>query len=102
MSETAQPLSQAQRIDAVCRRFEQAWKAGPPPRIADYLGDISEPERSFLLRELIALDMDYRRKAGETTQVEEYQAQFPSRISRSSPLCRHPKRWLPWAPKSTS
>jgi serine/threonine protein kinase len=30
------------------------------------------------LRELIALDMDYRRKEGETPQVEEYQAQFPS------------------------
>jgi hypothetical protein len=36
-SETALPLSVARRVDAVCYRFEMAWKAGqrPPARPKD-------------------------------------------------------------------
>jgi WD40 repeat protein/tetratricopeptide (TPR) repeat protein len=71
------PLSAEQRINAVCNRFELAWKAEPRPRIEDYLGDTPEPERSALLRELIALDTYYRRQAGEDPRPEEYQARFP-------------------------
>jgi serine/threonine protein kinase/WD40 repeat protein len=71
------PVSQAQRVNAVCDRFERAWQAGLRPRIEDYLGDTPEPERAALLRELIALDMAYRRKAGEQPQLDEYHARFP-------------------------
>jgi serine/threonine protein kinase len=70
--------SRLQRIDEICDRFEEAWQTGQRPRLDDYLGDTSECERSALVRELIALDIDYRRKEGETPQVEEYRAQFPS------------------------
>ncbi len=35
------PLSLAQRVDAVCYRFEEAWKTaavdGPPPRVEEFL-----------------------------------------------------------------
>src|SRR5262249_47928658 len=68
-------------VDQVCDSFESAWKTagcnGPRPRIEDYLGDTPEPRRSALLRELIALDIDYRRQAGERPGVEEYQTRFP-------------------------
>jgi probable HAF family extracellular repeat protein len=66
------------RIDQVCDRFELAWQAGPRPRIDDYLSDTPEPERSLLLRELIALDIDYRRQAGEQPQPEDYRVWLPS------------------------
>jgi serine/threonine protein kinase len=59
------PLSAARRINEACNRFELAWQTGQRPGIADYLGDTPEPERSALLRELVALDVDYRRQAGE-------------------------------------
>jgi serine/threonine protein kinase/WD40 repeat protein len=72
------PLAGEARIDEICDRFEQAWKAGSRPRIEDYLGDCAEPERSVLLRELIALEIDYRRRAGEQPQAEEYRARFSS------------------------
>jgi hypothetical protein len=39
----------------VCDRFELAWQASQRPRIEDYLDDTPEPERSILLRELVAL-----------------------------------------------
>jgi serine/threonine protein kinase/WD40 repeat protein/Tfp pilus assembly protein PilF len=71
-------LPQMRRIDAVCAQFEKAWKTGPRPRIDDYLGDLQEPERSLLVRELIALDIDYRRHAGEQPQARDYQTQWPS------------------------
>jgi hypothetical protein len=48
-----EPLSQAQRVDRVCDRFEGAWQAGQRPRIEDYLGEVPEPERSRLIRELL-------------------------------------------------
>ena len=48
-------LAEEQRINEVCNRFELAWKAQEEPRIDDYLGDWAEPERSALLRELLAV-----------------------------------------------
>jgi serine/threonine-protein kinase len=57
------PLSAAQWINAVCNRFERAWRAGQRPRVEDYLGDAPEPRRAALLRELVALEIDYRRQA---------------------------------------
>jgi WD40 repeat protein/tRNA A-37 threonylcarbamoyl transferase component Bud32 len=66
----------ARRIDQVCNHFEHAWRSSPPPRIEDFLSDATEPERSALLRELILLDVDYRRRRGEVPRTEDY-ARFP-------------------------
>jgi WD40 repeat protein/serine/threonine protein kinase/tetratricopeptide (TPR) repeat protein len=80
-SQDTLPPSAVERVDQVCDRFETAWKnarAGSQrPRIEDYLGTTQEPERSTLLRELIALDMAYRRRAGEHATPEAYHARFP-------------------------
>ncbi len=74
-----EPLSLAvgRRIDKVCNDFECAWKAGLPPRIEDRLSDWDEPERTALVRELIHLDLSYRRRAGDECLTEEYLARFP-------------------------
>jgi hypothetical protein len=71
------PLTMAQRVDAACNCFEQAWKGDRRPAIEDYLADLSEPERAALLRELVPQDIDYHRLAGEDPQPEEYHARFP-------------------------
>jgi WD40 repeat protein/serine/threonine protein kinase len=75
------PLSLARRVDAVCCRFELAWQSGGPndprPCIEDYLGDTPEAERLVLLRQLIPLDADYRRRAGESPQADDYHRRFP-------------------------
>jgi hypothetical protein len=65
----------AQQIDQVCDRFETAWKAGPRPRIEDYLTHTPEPGQALLLRELVALEIAYRRRSGEQPRGE--QARFP-------------------------
>jgi hypothetical protein len=74
---SSRPLSLNLRIDQACDRFELAWQAGERPRIGDYLVDTPEPERSALLRELVALDIDYRRQKGEQPKAEDYQALLP-------------------------
>jgi hypothetical protein len=73
--------SLVERVDNVCDRFEAAWIRATAedqrPRIEDYLSTVQEPERSFLLRELIALDITYRQRVGEQPKEEDYRARFP-------------------------
>jgi serine/threonine protein kinase len=76
-------------LNELCDRFEVALKAagphGPRPRIEDYLADVPEAERSTLLRELITLEVAYRRGWGEDPRAEQYQQRFalldPARLA---------------------
>jgi serine/threonine-protein kinase len=58
---TALPVATVRRLEKLCSRFENAWKTGSPPRIEDYLEEVVEAERPFLVRELLALELVYRR-----------------------------------------
>jgi WD40 repeat protein len=72
-------LSGLERIDRACDDFEAAWKAGAAagqrPRIEQFLEAM--PERMALAVHLVALEVEYRRRAGEEPHVEEYQERFP-------------------------
>jgi serine/threonine-protein kinase len=72
------PLDVEKQVDEICDRFEKAWKQGQRPRIEDYLAALGEPGRSTLLRELIKVDIVYRRRAGEHPTAEEYRERFPN------------------------
>jgi serine/threonine protein kinase/formylglycine-generating enzyme required for sulfatase activity len=84
-SDVLWPPDLARLVDAVCLRFEAAWKAGHRPRIEDDLTGVPESERPVLLRELLALDLTYRRRGSETLDEEEYCKRFPeySQVIRS-------------------
>jgi serine/threonine-protein kinase len=71
------PLTLAARVDQVCDGFESAWRAGSRPRLEDFLGDLPEPGRSHLLRELIAAELELRWASGERPTPEEYAGRFP-------------------------
>jgi serine/threonine-protein kinase len=71
-------LSGARRVDRVCDAFESAWLAGRRPPIEEFLTDVPEPERPALLRELVRVDVAYRRKQGETPEPRDYADRFPS------------------------
>jgi tetratricopeptide (TPR) repeat protein/tRNA A-37 threonylcarbamoyl transferase component Bud32 len=88
-ADRALSLPLARRVNAVCNRFERAWRSGPRPAIEDYLGDIAEPARAALLRELIALEVAYRQQAGEAPQAEEYEARFPAGSLPAASLFGH-------------
>jgi eukaryotic-like serine/threonine-protein kinase len=70
-----------QRHDEICDRFERAWTAGERPLIENYLEDVAELERPLLLRELLRLDLDYRRRGSETIVLEDYRRRFPDQAA---------------------
>jgi WD40 repeat protein/tRNA A-37 threonylcarbamoyl transferase component Bud32 len=82
MSETpsrsgaALPPELARRVDAVCNRFEAAWRAGKMPRLDDFLVGWDEPDRSVLHRELLDLDAYYRQR-GATPELEPAEKEMP-------------------------
>jgi WD40 repeat protein len=70
-------LSAEFRVDAACRRFEAAWKAGQSPRPEDFLGDFSGAARFALLHELIRIDLYRRGACGAALVAGEYLERFP-------------------------
>jgi eukaryotic-like serine/threonine-protein kinase len=70
-------LADLQRVVEICTRFEDEWLAGRQPRVEDFLGQAAESARSALLRDLLRLDLHYRRKAGERPSPEEYRRRLP-------------------------
>jgi WD40 repeat protein/serine/threonine protein kinase len=73
--------SMLRRVDMACDRFEAAWKAAASadqrPHIETYLDGIAESEQAALVHELILLDIEYRQRAGESPQAEDYRDRFP-------------------------
>jgi serine/threonine-protein kinase len=96
----ALPLAAEREIDAACLRFEAAWQAGQRPRIEDYLGQTREPTRSALLAELLRLDLEYRRRNGETPAEQEYASRLegePGEVLRQA-FAAAPAGVLPQVP----
>jgi len=63
-------------VERSCDRFEAAWREGKRPRIEDETLAVPEPGRSELLRELLVLELAYRRRAGEGPGPREYRERF--------------------------
>jgi tetratricopeptide (TPR) repeat protein/tRNA A-37 threonylcarbamoyl transferase component Bud32 len=75
-------LSTLLRVDDACRAFEAAWRAGGlPPALEPFQADTSEPHLSVLLRELLALDVAYRRRRGERPAEEDYRSRFADHVA---------------------
>jgi serine/threonine-protein kinase len=64
-------------IDRVCDAFEAEWRAGHRPAVEPYLDRVAPAQKGDLLRELLGLELEYRRKAGERPALAEYQQRFP-------------------------
>jgi serine/threonine protein kinase len=71
------PLADTERLDRICLDFEDAWQAGQTPDLATYLNGVRGAERSFLLRELLLLEVDYLRRRGQQPTAEQYFELFP-------------------------
>jgi serine/threonine-protein kinase len=71
------PLDVLDRIDQICDRFEAAWEAGDRPRIEDFLGEAAEAYRTALVRDLLAGELNARRRRGERPEPAEYRDRLP-------------------------
>src|SRR5262249_33902109 len=65
------------RLEQVCQEFEAAWNNGQTPEILPFLSEVPQAERLAFVRELILLDMEYRRSKGFPDHLEQYLTQFP-------------------------
>src|SRR5262245_35240740 len=74
---TELPLDVLDQIDRICDQYEAAWAAGAQPRVEDYLGAIAAEYRTALLGDLLAEELDKRRRGGDRPQPVEYRARFP-------------------------
>jgi len=72
------PIAALERIDDLCADFERQWRTNKSPSIESFLSrDVSPVERDALLAELIVLDIDYRRRQGESITEQDYAERFP-------------------------
>ena len=71
-------LPRDKRIDRLCNRFEEAWLAGNRPKIDEFAGEAPRSESPELLRELLVVDLHYRRQLGEAPSLDEYRTAYPA------------------------
>jgi len=64
-------------FDALCDAFESAWQGGKRPDIGDCLTRAAESARPRLLRELIQIELWWRRDESPAPEESEYQSRFP-------------------------
>src|SRR5262249_54460326 len=55
-----------------------AWRGKDRPRVEDFLVEVEEPARPAPLRELVQLEIYYRRGQGEVCRPEDYRTRFPA------------------------
>ncbi len=72
------PVAEQQEIDRLCSEYEAQWRQGDNPRIEDYLPKVAPPLVPWLVKELVAAEVDLRRTAGDDVQVAEYLQRFPA------------------------
>lgn len=77
--DTTGDCSEAQllRINRLCNEFEAGWKSGRQPAVESVLQGIAEEDRAAVIPELLALEIEYRRRHGMPTTLDYYAARFP-------------------------
>ncbi len=63
--------------DAVCDQFERSWASGKQPNIASYLVPFGDEARSIVFEELLRVDLELRKRCGESPEPDEYVRSFP-------------------------
>ncbi len=70
-------LDAAQRLDVICEQFEQDLRESSAAAIERYLNGAVGTERAALLRELLALELEYRAARHDEARLDEYLTRFP-------------------------
>lgn len=69
-------FSRSDEVDRICDLFERDWKEGKHPRIEDYLSRMDASKRAELLRQLLAVELELRCRAGEQPRLGDYRSRF--------------------------
>jgi serine/threonine-protein kinase len=73
-------VEQAIRISETCDRFEWAWRKGAPPRIESVLSAAPPEDRPYLLEDLLRIELELRREAGDCPRAGDYMVRFPAEV----------------------
>jgi WD40 repeat protein/tRNA A-37 threonylcarbamoyl transferase component Bud32 len=71
-------LGHSECVDRVCNLYEDSWLQGKRPDLSSFLGGVEPAEQFELIRELLLIDLHYRRGLGESPTLEEYRARHPA------------------------
>jgi predicted Ser/Thr protein kinase/WD40 repeat protein len=63
-------------IDGLADRFEAEWRADRTPQIEDFLAQASADVRPHLLRELLAIELEWRSRRGLAIDAADYEHRF--------------------------
>jgi hypothetical protein len=66
----------AQHVERLCRELEAALSKGERPPLEGFVEQATGVERAVLVHEVVALEIAYRRRAGEQPRAEDYLARF--------------------------
>jgi hypothetical protein len=77
MSEVPLSPSECSYVDEVGERFDAAWREGGRPRLEEFLAGAAGSVRTALLRQLLKVELYYRRLAGESHSAEDYRQHLP-------------------------
>mgnify|MGYP000484969835 CR=1 FL=1 len=78
---TAVPFDWRLRLNALNDQFEAGRRVGTAPPLESLLADVNGTERAFLLRRLLALELEWRGREGETPDAVDYRRRFPDQIA---------------------
>src|SRR5262245_3782972 len=67
-------------LDDIVSRFESAWNDGAPPNLDNFAPPPGQPSRRAVLKELVRVDGERRRRAGEAVRLEDYLARYPELV----------------------
>jgi serine/threonine protein kinase len=85
---------EARQLDRACDAFESDLQAGRRPSIEQFLAAAPAAVRNELLRELLELEVAYRKRAGESPTLGEYLKRFPEYLTATrlaeTPLAEDP------------
>lgn len=71
------------RFEAIYDRFEQEWDTRGDARVEDHLPPPDSPGYATVLNELVRIDIERRRSAGQAARFEDYLQRFP-RLTRDA------------------
>jgi eukaryotic-like serine/threonine-protein kinase len=64
-------------VARLCREFETAWRTGQQPKLEAFLTSVPDVDRFALLRDLLRIDLHFRRSANEAPSLSDYRSRFP-------------------------
>ncbi len=84
------PTADGSWINAAAERFKRAWTNGERPRIEEFLINVPEPQRPLVFEELMRVEGELRRRAGEEPSAEEHRRRFPGQDSTIGAVVESP------------